>query len=263
MSDAPPQTEPLSGRAVAGASRGETLPEMSLMEHLTELRRRILRSLAAIVVATVASWFWAETFFGWLVAPVVRLLPADDHRLAFLSLTEPFLLYLKVSLLAGVFLASPVVIYQTWMFVAPGLYRHERRYALPVIGLSAICFLLGGLFGYRVLFPVMASFFLTLGAPFRQVLTVGNLFGFLVRTLLGCALVFEWPVVVFFLARLGLASARAMWRGFGYAVVAIFAIAAVVTPTPDMATQTILAVPMLLLYLLGIVIAWAAAPRPR
>jgi sec-independent protein translocase protein TatC len=239
----------------------EDLPEMSLVAHLQELRRRLFISVIAVVVGALLSWFVHKQLFDILTLPVTRLLPEDANELAFLSLTEPFILYLKVSLVAGLFLASPVVIAQAWLFIAPGLYRHEKRSALPVILFSVIFFLTGAAFGYFILFPIMASFFLTLGEEFRQVLTVNNMFSFLLRTLLGCALVFEWPIVVFFLARLGILTAGAMWHGFRYAILGIFAIAAVVTPTPDMATQTILAIPMLLLYLLGIAIAWVVQPR--
>lgn len=250
---APPEGE--------GLSRGDALPEMSLLEHLTELRTRLLISLAAIIVAAGVCWAFADTVFDWLTHPVVRLLPADADRLVFTSLTEPFILYLKVAAVAGLFAASPVVIYQLWMFVAPGLYRHEKRYALPVVFASVACFLLGGAFGYWILFPIMAEFFLTLGEDFRQMLTVNSLFSFLLRTLLGCALIFEWPIVVFFLARMGIVSAGGMLRNFRYAVLIIFIVAAIVTPTPDMATQTILAAPMLLLYLLGVGIAWLVGSR--
>ena len=239
----------------------EALPEMSLLDHLVELRYRLVSSIVAFVVATVGCWFISDRLYALLTAPVVKLLPEDTDRLAFLSLTEPFVLYMKVAAVAGLFVASPIIIYQAWMFIAPGLYRRERLYAVPVVGASVACFLLGGLFGYRVLFPIMAEFFLTLGADFRQLLTVSSLFGFLLRTLIGCALIFEWPIVVFFLARLGLLTAGGMWRNFRYAILIIFVVAAVVTPTPDMATQTILALPMLLLYLVGIVIAWAVSPR--
>jgi sec-independent protein translocase protein TatC len=236
---------------------------MSLMEHLTELRYRLLVSIAAVVVAALVAWSVSDRLYHLLTAPVVRLLPADADRLVFLSLTEPFVLYMKVAGLAGLFIASPVVIYQLWMFVAPGLYRHERRHAVPVIVASVLCFIAGGAFGYLILFPAMAHFFLAMGSDFRQMLTVSALFGFLIRTLIGCALVFEWPIVVFFLARLGIVSARGMWGNFRYAILVIFLAAAIVTPTPDAATQTILAVPMLGLYLVGILIAWAVGPRDR
>ena len=237
------------------------LPEMSLVEHLTELRRRALICVIAIVVTAIAAWFVSDRLLDFLTRPVTRLLPPEQNQLAYLSLTETFVVYLKVSGVAGLFVASPIVIAQVWLFVVPGLYRREKLYATPVIGFSVAFFLLGAVFGYAVLFPVMADFFISIAEEFRPVLTVNNLFGFLLRTLIGCAIVFEWPIVVFFLTRLGLVTARAMWRGFRYAVLIIFAVAAVVTPTPDMATQTILAVPMLGLYLLGIVIAWVAQPR--
>jgi len=240
---------------------GEPLNEMSLLDHLTELRRRVTISLIAFVVAMVGCWGISDRIYEILTAPVVRLLPEDADQLAFLSLTEPFVLYLKVAAVGGLFISSPLIIYQAWMFVAPGLYRRERMYAIPVVFASAGCFFLGGLFGYQILFPVVAEFFLTLGADFRQLLTVNSLFSFLLRTLIGCALIFEWPIVVFFLARLGIVTAGGMWRNFRYAILIIFIVAAIVTPTPDFATQTILAMPMLLLYLVGIAIAWAVSPR--
>ncbi len=248
------QREPAAGRV-------ETLPEMSLMEHLTELRRRIVISSLAIVAGAIVSWAFSDTIYQLLTRPVVKLLPEGNDKLVFLSLTAPFVLYLKVALVSGLFIASPVVLHQGWMFVAPGLYSRERNHAMPVVFASVLCFLGGGAFGYLVLFPIMANFFLTLGADFRQMLTVDALFGFLLRTLLGCALIFEWPIVVFFLARLGILGWRGMWSNMRYAIIGIFVIAAVVTPTPDMATQTILALPMLGLYLLGIGIAWLVERR--
>ncbi len=259
MSDAQPTTVPREDGPPVG--RSEALPEMSLMEHLTELRHRLLVSVAAVVLAAIGSYFLSGPIYDWLTLPVVRLLPDDADKLVYLSLTEPFILYMKVAALTGLFIASPVVLYQAWMFVAPGLYRNERRYVVPVVLASVLFFIAGGAFGYLVLFPVMAGFFLSMGADFRQMLTVGNLFSFLIRTLLGCALIFEWPVVVFFLSRLGIVSAGGMLRNFRYAILIIFIIAAIVTPTPDMATQTILAAPMLVLYLLGIGIAWIADRR--
>ena len=241
----------------------ESLDEMSLLEHLTELRRRLFISVIAVFLGAILCWFVSDRLFDILSRPVSTVLPPEDGRLAILSLTEAFVVYLKVAFVAGLFLASPIFISQAWLFVAPGLYTKERRMASPVIVSSVIFFGIGGAFGYFVLFPVMANFFITIGGDFRPVLSVNALFSFLMRTLIGCALVFEWPIVVFFLARLGLVTARAMLRGFRYAVLAIFIIAAVVTPTPDMATQTILAMPMLGLYVLGIFIAWAVQPRKR
>ena len=246
----------------------EPLAEMSLMEHLGELRYRLFVSVGAIMIGAIICWFFSQRIYDIMVLPVTDVLEAnaltaDDGRLAVLSLTEAFVVYLKVAATAGLFLASPIFITQMWLFVAPGLYNRERLYALPVIVASVLFFLAGGAFGYFVLFPVMSTFFITLGADFEPVLSANALFGFLVRTLLGCALVFEWPVVVFFLARMGILTARTMLRSFRYAILIIFVVAAVVTPTPDMATQTILAAPMLGLYMLGILIAWVVQPRKK
>jgi len=246
----------------------EPLAEMSLMEHLGELRHRLFVSIGAIMIGAIVCWFFSQRIFDILALPVTEVLDAnaltpDDGRLAVLSLTEAFVVYLKVAAMAGLFLASPIFITQMWLFVAPGLYNRERLYALPVIVASVVFFLAGAAFGYLILFPVMATFFITLGADFEPVLSANALFGFLMRTLVGCALVFEWPVVVFFLARMGILTAGMMLRGFRYAILIIFIVAAVVTPTPDMATQTILAAPMLGLYALGILIAWVVQPRKK
>ena len=245
----------------------ESLSEMSLLQHLTELRYRLFVAVGALLIGAIICWFVSEQIFQFLSLPVTRVLEAsptiEDPRLTILSLTEAFIVYLKVAATAGLFVSSPVLITQMWLFVAPGLYSKERYYAVPVIGASVLFFLGGAAFGYLILFPVMANFFITLGQDFVPLLSANALFGFLMRTLIGCALVFEWPVVVFFLARMGILTAGMMLRGFRYAILSIFIIAAVVTPTPDMATQTILATPMLGLYVLGILIAWIVQPRKK
>lgn len=260
---------PVDERQEPGLGR-EPLSEMSLIEHLTELRHRLFVSVGAILVGTILCWFVSQQIYDMLSRPVTRVLEAmaqspEDARLAVLSLTEAFVVYLKVAATAGLFIASPVVLTQMWLFIVPGLYRRERMYAVPVIFASVLFFLGGAAFGYFVLFPVMANFFISMGveSDFRPLLSANALLGFLLRTLIGCALVFEWPVVVFFLARMGILTAGMMLRGFRYAVLIIFIIAAVVTPTPDMATQTILATPMLGLYLVGILVAWVVQPRKK
>lgn len=254
----------------AGLGR-ESLSEMSLIEHLTELRYRIFVSVGAVVVGAILAWFVSDRIYDLLSLPVTRALAeyaetSTDARLVILSLTEAFMVYLKIAAMAGLFLASPIVLTQMWLFIAPGLYRRERFYAIPVILASVLFFLGGAAFGYFILFPVMAEFFISMGIEagnFRAMLSANALLGFLMRTLIGCALVFEWPIVVFFLARMGILTAGMMLRGFRYAVLGIFVIAAVVTPTPDMATQTILAAPMLGLYAVGILVAWVVQPRGK
>ena len=166
------------------------------------------------------------------------------------------MLYIKVAFLAGLFLASPVVLYQLWLFVAPALYRDERRIAVPFLVLTTLFFVAGGYFGYAVAFPMVCKFLLDVGSEFRQVITINEYFTMASKVILGLGLVFEMPVLIFFLARMGVVTHRFLLRQFRYAVLLIFIVAAIITPTPDAATQSVFAVPMILLYLLGVLIAW-------
>ena len=229
-----------------------TLPRMSFLEHLEELRRRILISVVSVILAFAVCWSYAAEIFDWIQKPIVPLL---TEPLAFTRLAAPFFLYMKVAFLAGIFLASPVILWQIWRFIAPGLYRRERIYAAPFIIFSTLFFLAGGYFGYRVVFPMAAKFFLEMGAGFQQVITIDDYFSVASKLILGMGLVFETPILIFFLARLGIVTPQFLLRKFKYAVLIIFIIAAIITPTPDMVTQSALAIPMILLYLLGVGIA--------
>ncbi len=237
-------------------AEAEDLPRMTLIEHLDELRRRLVVSAAAIFIAFLGCWYFSRPIFHLLEEPILRFLPPGD-KLAFTALADPFMLYIKVALLAALFVASPVVLGQLWLFLKPGLYRSERRLAFPFILFTTLFFLAGGLFGFKIAFPMVVRFLLKVGEDFRQVVTIHAYFAMMSKVLLGLGLVFELPILIFFLARIGLVTAGQLLRWFRWAVLAIFIIAAVITPTPDMATQTVFAVPMILLYLLGIVIAWA------
>ena len=230
------------------------LPRMTLLDHLDELRRRILYSVIALFVAFLASWYFAPTIFLWLERPILDVLPAGE-KLAFTDLSGPFMLYVKVALLTAIFASSPFLLLQLWMFLRPGLYRKERRLAAPFIVFTTIFFVAGGYFGYRIAFPMVVRFLLGVGQDFKQVVTIDTYFSMMSKILLGLGLVFEMPMLIFFLARLGIVSARQLIRWFRWAVLLIFVVAAVITPTPDVATQTVFAVPMILLYLLGVVVA--------
>jgi len=175
--------------------------------------------------------------------------------LAFTDLSGPFMLYIKVALLAGIFAASPVVLLQVWLFIRPGLYDSERNLALPFIFFTSLFFVAGGYFGYLVAFPMVVKFLLGVGEDFKQVVTIQTYFSMMSKILLGLGLVFEIPMLIFFLARLGLVSARQLIRWYKWAILVIFVVAAVITPTPDIATQSVFAVPMMLLYGLGIIVA--------
>ena len=230
------------------------LPRMTLLDHLDELRRRILYSIIALFVAFLASWYFAPTIFLWLERPILDVLPVGE-KLAFTDLSGPFMLYVKVALLTAIFASSPFLLLQLWMFLRPGLYRKERRLAAPFIIFTTIFFVAGGYFGYRIAFPMVVRFLLGVGQDFKQVVTIDTYFSMMSKILLGLGLVFEMPMLIFFLARLGIVSAGQLIRWFRWAVLLIFVVAAVITPTPDVATQTVFAVPMILLYLLGVVVA--------
>jgi len=233
---------------------GDDLPRMTLLDHLDELRRRILYSVIALFVAFLASWYFAPTIFLWLERPILDVLPAGE-QLAFTELSGPFMLYIKVALLTAIFGSSPFLLLQLWMFLRPGLYRKERRLAAPFIVFTTLFFVAGGYFGYRIAFPMVVQFLLGVGENFRQVVTIDTYFSMMSKILLGLGLVFEMPMLIFFLARLGIVSAGQLIRWFRWAVLLIFVVAAVITPTPDVATQTVFAVPMMLLYILGIGVA--------
>ncbi len=228
--------------------------EMTFLEHLDDLRGRLFNSFLALIIGCVPGWIFARDIYRILARPVTQYLP-EGTKLAFTTLTAPFMLYLKVAFLASLFVVSPFIFLQLWYFVAPGLYQKEKKYVLPFVFMTTIFFCLGAVFGYFIVFPWACRFFLTLGREFQPVITVDQYFGFALKVLLGIALVFELPTLIYFLARMGIVTAGWMMRNFKYAVLAAFVIAAVITPTPDMITQSIVAVPMLILYGISILIA--------
>ena len=231
------------------------LPKMTFLEHLEELRKRLIVSIVALGVGFLVCWNFADRIFRWLEYPLAKFLPPGE-KLVFTRLTEPFMLYMKVAFFAGIFLAAPVILWQLWLFIAPGLYKRERRYAAPFIIIASLFFLVGGYFGYRVLLPGTCAFFLETGKQFRQMIKADEFFSFASTVILATGLVFETPILIFFLARLGIVTPQFLMRGWKAAVVGAFIIAAIVTPTPDMVTQTALALPMIGLYFLGVVIAF-------
>jgi sec-independent protein translocase protein TatC len=229
---------------------------MTFLEHLDELRRRLLISLIAVVIAFVVCFTFAQQIFDFLMGPLRAALPPGGNLIA-TAVPEIFLLYLKMSFFAGIFVAFPVILTQVWLFTAPGLYPHERHYAVPFI-LFGTCFFLGGAaFGHYVVFPYAAHFLTTFGGEdIGILLTVSQVFSFYSKFILGMGVVFEIPTLVFVLAKLGLVTPRFLWSKFKYAVLLIFIVAAVITPTPDVVTQSLLAIPMIGLYLLSIGVAW-------
>ena len=223
---------------------------MSFLEHLDELRSRLFKALVALGLAFALAWSQSERLFHFMVEPLTPFL--GGRKLVFLEITEPFMLYMKVALLAAAFAAAPVILYQAWAFVAPGLYPRERRHAAPFIAVASVLFVAGGAFGYKVAFPYAARFLLSIAGDFEPALTVKSLFGFESKIILGMGLVFEMPAVIYLLASLGLVTPTFLLHHLKMAVLISFIVAAIITPTPDMVTQCVFALPMVGLYLLGI-----------
>jgi sec-independent protein translocase protein TatC len=235
---------------------------MGFFDHLEELRRRLIWSILAIAVAFIGAWTYSPTLFRWIQRPIQPYLPKGTH-LAFTTMPEPFILYFRVALYGSIIIASPFLVWQVWLFISPALYRRERRYAVPFLLVTLLFFLTGCAFGYLVAFPRVCQFLVGMGTStgFMPVITINEYLSIASKTIFGLGLCFELPILVFFLARFGLVTEKFLLAKFKYAVLIIFIVAAVITPTPDMMTQCVFAVPMIVLYLLGIAIAWAFRKR--
>jgi sec-independent protein translocase protein TatC len=235
---------------------------MGFFDHLEELRRRLIWSFSILAVTFVIAWVYSPTLFAFIKKPIEPYLPKGTS-LAFTTLPEPFVLYFRVALYGGIILASPFLLWQVWLFISPALYRREKRYAFPFLAVTVIFFLSGCAFGYAVAFPRVCEFLVGMGTStgFTPVITINEYLSIASKTILGLGLCFETPILIFFLARLGLVSEKFLLAKFKYAVLIIFIIAAIITPTPDVMTQCIFAIPMVVLYLIGIVIAWVFKKR--
>lgn len=240
-----------------GALPADELPRMSLLDHLEDLRKRIVYSALALLVATLGSFHWAPEICRFFARPIYdrHLLP-EGQKLAFLGITDAFLLYFKTALLAGAFLAAPVILYQVWAFISPGLYPKERRWAAPFVFLGWAFFLAGGVFAYLVAFPFAVQFLLEMGKDFMPVITAEKYYGLLLTIMLGLGLMFELPIVLVLLAKIGLVTPGFLMRNFRWAVLVIFLVSAIITPTSDIVNLCIFAVPTIGLYLLGTGAAW-------
>ena len=235
--------------------------KMSFLEHLDELRKRIVNAAIAVLVGILISFSFISRIYSFLMAPTMRQLPPGS-RLIYTEPGEAFSLYIQLSMIVGVILASPFIMYQVWMFIAPGLYSNEKRMAIPFVLFTTIGFLLGASFNHFIAFPFMMKFFASFNTPDLAFMPkLEDVFGLYTKMLIGMGLVFQMPTIVYFLARIKLITARFLAKNFKYAFLIIFIAAAVITPTGDMMTQAIFAAPMVGLYLLSIAIAWIVGPK--
>ena len=234
---------------------------MGFLEHLDELRRRLIRALIALGAGMAVAFVFLDRIADFVLGPTVRALPAGT-KLVTTGAGEGFAFYLDLALIGGVVLAAPFITYQVWRFVAPGLYARETRLVIPVLAMAAAGTLAAAAFTHYLLFPSTIAFFAKFNSRFTVYMPrLEDTFGLYKGLLLAMVTVFQIPTLVLFLARMGLVTARFLWRNTHYAVLIIFTAAAVLTSSPDWWNQTIVAGPMLAMYLLSIVVAWLAAPR--
>ncbi len=251
----------LSQRLSPDDERGLAAPKMSFLEHLDELRKRIVYSAIALVAGVAISFAFIQRIFEFIMLPLQRMLP-DGGKLLYTEPTEAFVLYLKIALLAGLVVAAPFITWQVWLFVAPALYAKEKRFAIPFILLSTAGFVAGAAFSHYLVFPLMWKFLASFATDYMLFLPkIDPVFSLYTKMLLAMGLVFEMPALVFFLAKMGVVTARFMVKQLKFAVLVMFVVSAVITPSGDMLTQTLVAVPMVGLYLISIVIAWMFGKR--
>lgn len=235
--------------------------KMSFLEHLDELRKRIINACLGIAVGVGIGFFFIDRIFNFLLAPTRKVLPAGV-ALIYTQPGETFSLYITVSLIAGAVIAAPFIMYQIWMFIAPGLYSNEKMFAIPFVLFSTIGFLGGAAFNHYIAFPFIMAFFGSFNSlDLRFMPKLSEVFGLYTKMLLGIGIVFQMPTVVFFLAKMRMVTARFLVKNFKFAFLLIFIAAAVITPTGDPMTQMIFAAPMVGLYGLSIIIAWVVAPK--
>jgi sec-independent protein translocase protein TatC len=241
--------------ALAAASR-----EMSFIEHLEELRMRIIWSVVSVVVAFGACWMFATELYELASAPI----RANAAVTLYLARPQDIItLHVKVTLVAAIFIAAPFVLTQAWLFISPGLHAHERRYAIPFVLSASVLFVAGGAFGYFIAFPVALSFLLAwiVESHLVPIIDAGEYFNLFFTIIVALGFVFQIPAVIFVLSRLGLVTASFLLKNLKYAIFGCVVVAAIVTPTTDPWNMAIIAGPMFVLYCVGIAVAWISARR--
>ena len=250
----------LVDRARAAVTDRVELPGMSLMEHLDELRKRLLRSVIYLLLGFVVAYIFHERLYGFVQHPMDAL----NLPLNFTHPTDGLNLYLKTSLVGGAILASPFILYQVWLFISPGMYSNEKRYVVPFMTATVTLFLGGVWFGYRWVLPGALKVLIgDFGHRFHPIITIEDYTNFFMSVILGLGITFELPILIFFLAILGIVDAKFLLRHIRYAILVIFIIAAIICPLPDPFSMCLFATPMLALYMVGVGVAWVFNPSRR
>ncbi|MDE1161379.1 MAG: twin-arginine translocase subunit TatC [Acidobacteriaceae bacterium] len=236
------------------------LPGMSLMEHLTELRSRLLWSIGYLLLGAIVAYIFSERLINYMQKPLLDI----GLQMTMTHPTDALNLTIKTSVVCGAILASPFILYQVWLFISPGMYSHERRYVWPFMFCTVGLFLAGAWFGYRYVLPgAMKVLIQQMGHNLNHMITIEDYTGFFLAVILGLGITFELPIIIFFLALFGIVDSKFLLKHFRYAVLAIFLVAAVICPTPDPIGMCLFATPMLVLYFLGVFVAYFVHPSRR
>ncbi len=250
----------LVDRARSAVQDRAELPGMSLMEHLEELRKRLIHSVAYLLVGTAIAYF----FHTRIIAALQKPLTDVGQKMTMTHPTDSIDILIKTSAIAGAIIASPFILYQVWLFISPGMYTHEKKYVWPFMSATVGLFLSGAYFGYQFVLPgAMKFLLLDLGKNYNHMITIDEYTSFFLAVILGLGITFELPILIFFLALFGIVDAKFLLKHFRYAILAIFLIAAIICPTPDPIGMCFFASPMLALYFIGVGVAFFVHPDRR
>jgi sec-independent protein translocase protein TatC len=252
MTDATTEIEEESGNNIE--PEGES-GKMSFLDHLDELRKRITRIVTYLGIGFLGSWYFSKPIYRFLAKPIEASLKPSGTRLIFTSPTDAFVLYMKVAFVASIFITVPLSLYEVWRFIAPGLYRRERRYVVPFLVSSILLFIAGGAFCYVFVLPQAYDFLIGFGSDFLPMITINEYWDMTLMMLLGFGLIFEMPVIIAFLSLWGIVTAHFLWSKFKYSIVIMVALAAIISPTGDAFNLMIWTAPMIALYILSIGVA--------
>ena len=255
-SASPPPDDELDVPDVDGLDDADAAGKMSFLDHLDELRRRIIYAFVSLGAGVVIAFAFIDDIFNFIMRPLQSMLPAGQTMI-YTDPTEAFMLYVKIALIAGLVIASPLVMTQVWLFIAPGLYVHEKKWAIPFIAMSTVCFIAGAAFSHYVVFPLTWRFFVSFTTDILTFMPrIEPAFSIYLRLLLAFGVVFQMPTIVLFLARMGMLTARFMVRNIKYAILAIVILSAVVTPDGGGVSLVAMSGPLVLLYIFSIGLAW-------
>ncbi|HUI42659.1 MAG TPA: twin-arginine translocase subunit TatC [Terriglobia bacterium] len=239
--------------------------QMSFLEHLEELRQRLLRAAVALLAGFGICFYFARNIYSFLARPMTQTLHqlGVPDKLVYNNPVDPFNLMIKLALMCGLFLASPFILWQLWLFVSPGLYRHEKKYVWPFVTLTTLLFAVGGYFAWALAFPAALKFLVGYGSQFQALITINEYWDLAISIIVAVGLVFELPVVILLLSIFGIVTPKFLWRQVRYAVLITAVVAAAIVPTNDMASIFIVWIPLVGLYILSIGLSWLVQFKKR